>query len=112
MNDDFNTPQAIAILYDMVKISNTELSNKKIDENKLCYLNSILKTFLDDILGLKMNSSNQNNSIENELVGFIIEMRNDFRKNKDFKMSDQIREKLLTFGVMLKDGPEGTTYTR
>lgn len=112
MDDDFNTPKAIAVLFDILKISNNEISLKDPSISKLKYIDSILDVFLSDILGLKLQDSTINNNIENELMDLIIELRNKFRKEKNFKASDEIRDKLISIGITLKDGTEGTKYSK
>jgi cysteinyl-tRNA synthetase len=112
INDDFNTPQAVALLYEILKISNIELTNKNPDLNKLVYINNTLTALLEDILGLKISQSSNNDSVEDKLIEYIIELRNVFRLQKDFKKSDEIRDKLLSIGITLKDGSDGSSYTR
>jgi cysteinyl-tRNA synthetase len=112
MEDDFNTPQAIAVLFDILKISNNEISSENPSINKLKYIDSVIESFLSEILGLKIQNAIIDNNTENKLMDFIIELRNNFRKEKNFKASDEIRDKLLTFGITLKDGPDGTKYTK
>jgi cysteinyl-tRNA synthetase len=59
------------------------------------------------------DSSGNSNSTEKlkGVVEMLIEMRNEARANKNFALSDEIRDKLLALGIQLKDGKEGTTFT-
>ena len=76
-------------------------------------INLHLKVFVFDILGLK-NDTFSDTKFEGKLketVQLLIAMRNEARENKDFKLSDKIRDRLLNIGIQLKDGKEGTTFT-
>ena len=70
------------------------------------------RTFVFDVLGLNDEKGTDNNNEKLEgLVKMLIGMRNEARANKDFAMSDQIRDQLITLGIQLKDGKEGTTFS-
>lgn len=111
MDDDINTPIAVSVLYELMKISNVELSLDDKDMKKLALINRLATLFAEDILGLQIGSA-CSQSKEDELIELLIEMRNDFRKNKNFSMSDKIRDDLKEIGIILKDGANGTTYTK
>ena len=67
--------------------------------------------FVFDVLGL-MNESAQNNSEKiNGVVELLIKLRKEARENKDWGLSDQIRDELVEIGIQLKDGKEGTTFS-
>jgi cysteinyl-tRNA synthetase len=112
MNDDFNTPILIAHLFEGVKYINQIKENKEtISEVDLQEFKSVLNAFVFDVLGLE-NVSTQNNS--NKLSGVVellIGMRNDARANKDWALSDKIRDELLVLNIQLKDGKDGTTFS-
>lgn len=112
MNDDFNTPQAIAIIYEILKISNNELLKKDPSLDKLITINNLINELAVDILGFKFEQTSIDRNKEADLIKLFINMRNNYRKSKDFAMSDEIRDKLLDIGITLKDGPEGTTYSK
>ena len=63
-----------------------------------------------DILGLKNVISNDQNQKLGDTVELLIRMRNDARAQKDFALSDKIRDELLAIGIQLKDGKDGTTF--
>ena len=66
--------------------------------------------FVFDVLGLE-NTSEQNNSDKlSGVVELLIDMRNDARANKDWALSDKIRDELLVLNIQLKDGKDGTTF--
>lgn len=112
MDDDFNTSRSIAVLYEILKVSNIELQNKNMDIDKLIVINEIINDFVDKILGLKMDNKKSQDDIEDKLIEFIIQLRNNYRKEKNYKASDDIRDMLLSLGITIKDDQEKTTYTR
>ena len=112
MNDDFNSPVLIAHLFEAVKNINTIKEGKaSITKADLETLKNTLHEFAFDVLGLSQQTEQQNNNekLEN-VVDLLINMRNEARANKNFSLSDEIRDKLLAIGIQLKDGKEGTTF--
>ncbi len=112
MDDDFNTPIAISIIYEILKISNIELSNPKPNIDKLKYIKNIIDSFVSEILGFDMSDIKNDDCNINSLIEFLIDLRASYRKNKDFDMSDKIRDVLKDSGIILKDGVDGTSYIR
>mgnify|MGYP001006464879 FL=1 len=113
MNDDFNTPILIANLFESVRFVNLLLDKKEtISAEDLEDLKTTLTTFLFDILGLKNETLSANNSDKLEgVIEMLIGMRMEARANKNFALSDQIRDNLQELGIQLKDGKEGTTFS-
>lgn len=112
MNDDFNTPILIAQLFEGVKFINLLKEGRETLANAdLLLLTEKMNAFVFDVLGLKDEKSDSNSSKVDDLVNMLIEMRMQARANKDFAMSDQIRDQLLAIGIQLKDGKEQTTFT-
>lgn len=114
MNDDFNTPVLIAQLFEAVKhINLIKEAKEMISGEDLETLKSVVNNFVFEVLGLERKHENDSDS--NTLSGVIellIELRNQARLNKDFATSDKIRDQLLELGIQLKDGKEGTTFSR
>lgn len=112
MNDDFNTPILIAHLFDAVKFINL-LKDKKatISSGDLEELKNTLNAFCFDVLGLVSETNQQDTKTLDGTVELLIKLRKEARENKDWALSDQIRDELLALGVQLKDGREGTTFT-
>lgn len=114
MNDDFNSPILIAHLFDAVKTINLLKEDKEtITKTDLDILSETLNAFIFDVLGLMdeaQESGKTTNKLE-EVVDLLIGMRNEARANKNFALSDEIRDKLLEIGIQLKDGKEGTSFT-
>ena len=112
MNDDFNSPILIAQLFESVKFINL-LKDKKetLTANDLMEFKSTIKSFVFDVLGLEDVISKDNSEKLSKVVEMMIEMRNEARTNKDWALSDKIRDELSSFGIYLKDGKDGTTFS-
>jgi cysteinyl-tRNA synthetase len=111
MNDDFNTPILVANLFDAVKVINLIKEQKaSLTADDLEELKITMNAFVFDVLGL-MNESSQDNSEKiNGVVELLIKLRKEARENKDWALSDQIRDELIALGIQLKDGKEGTSF--
>ncbi|GMN10813.1 cysteine--tRNA ligase [Croceitalea sp. MTPC9] len=113
MNDDFNTPILIAHLFDGVKQINLIKEGKAtISKEEKELLQTTMDSFIFDVLGLESpNSSETKSDTLSGVVHLLIELRNKARANKDFATSDQIRDELISLGIQLKDGKDGTTFS-
>ena len=113
MNDDFNSPILIAQLFEGVRFINLLKDNSAtLNAEDLKSFKETMYSFVFDVLGLKDEKSAGNNNEKLEgVVNMLIGMRNEARTNKDFAMSDQIRDQLIALGIQLKDGKEGTTFS-
>lgn len=112
MNDDFNTPVLIANLFEAVKFVNL-LNEKKatIIEEDLEEFKGTINAFVFDVLGLKNELKEDSSDKLSGVVSMLIRMRKDARDNKDWALSDKIRDELADLGIQLKDGKEGTTFS-
>ena len=111
MNDDFNSPVLIAELFEAVRIINTVYDGKgKISSLELEKLKALINDFVFDILGLKDEESD--NLELNSVLDMVIELRKEAKENKDYATSDKIRIGLQELGIQLKDGKEGTTWSK
>ncbi len=106
MDDDFNSSLAISYIYELVKII-----NKSDDENVLLSALQFINDTVEPILGLPFISENADND-EGKYIDYIIELRKKFRDEKNFSVSDEIRDKLFQYNIEIKDSKEGTTYTK
>ena len=111
MNDDFNTPILIAELFSAVKYINQIKDGKaQINAADFNVLSEVMHAFVFDILGLKNDNANNQDQKLGDTVELLIRMRNEARLEKDFALSDKIRDELLAIGIQLKDGKDGTTF--
>lgn len=114
MNDDFNTPILIAHLFEAVKFINLLKEQKEtISSSDLEIFSKNLNAFVFDILGLvnELSSENEDSNKLSGVVEILIKMRKKARDNKDWALSDDIRDELLALGIQLKDSKEGTTFS-
>ena len=113
MNDDFNTPILIAQLFEGVRFVNLLKEGKEsLTAEDLKTFSAAMNGFVFDVLGLEDEKiSDGNNDKLEGTVNLLIEMRKQARENKNFALSDQIRDQLLALGIQLKDGKEGTTFS-
>ena len=111
MNDDFNSPILIAELFEAVRIINTVYDGKgKISTEALEKLKQLVNDFVFDILGLKDEDAGGNDL--NGVLDMVINLRTEAKANKDYATSDRIRIGLQELGIQLKDGKEGTTWSK
>ena len=113
MNDDFNTPILIAQLFEGIKYVNLINDGKEtLTQDDLETLITTLHVFTFDVLGIRNETEMGSNSEKLKgTVELLIAMRNEARANKNFALSDQIRDQLLAIGIQLKDGKDGTTFS-
>lgn len=113
MNDDFNTPILIAQLFEGVRFINLLKEEKEtLTAEDLKTFAAAMNSFVFDILGLEdENVSDNNNDKLEGTINMLIEMRKQARENKNFALSDQIRDQLIALGIQLKDGKESTTFS-
>ncbi|MEL7670126.1 cysteine--tRNA ligase [Methanobacterium sp.] len=101
MDNDFNTPIALSALFNLVRDINKGINEEKISKNVFKEIKNLLDEF-GDILGLTFSvESVKSNS--DELVNILIDVREELRKKKDYKLSDEIRNRLRDAGINLED---------
>lgn len=110
LNDDLNTANALGVLFEFVRYINTNvLSLKSYNKEDIKH---IMETFLEltEILGLIQNNGHEQ-STDNSKIEALIKQRETARKEKNWKLADEIRDKLIKQGVVLEDTPQGTKYS-
>ena len=111
MNDDFNSPILIAELFDAVRIINSVNDcTLSIDAQNLHLLKQTLHLFIVDVLGINVDFEGDNST--NQLMDFIVDLRNDAKQNKNFATSDKIRNGLQQLGFEIKDGKDGAVWAK
>jgi len=112
MNDDFNSPIAIAQLFEGARIINSVKDKKEsITASDLVILKKTMNDFVFEILGLKQEESGKSIELINELMGTILVLRQKARERKDFATSDLIREHLAKLNIIVKDTKEGAEWS-
>ena len=112
MNDDFNTPILVAHLFDAARIVNSANDNKlSLTQNDIDLLKSMYQNFIFDVMGLQTEEENSKaNAILAKVMSMVLDIRNKAKVDKNFPLSDEIRNKLTEAGVQIKDGKEGASW--
>ena len=107
MDDDFNTADAITVLFEIARLANTEISA----ENSTAIIQKVLDKLLllGDILGIEIREKKE--LLDSE-VEQLIEDRTAARKAKNFARADEIRKELTDKGILLEDTREGVKWKR
>jgi cysteinyl-tRNA synthetase len=107
MDDDFNTANAIAVLFELSKQANLYLLEKNTSETVIrAFLTEFEQLF--DVLGLTFEEE----QLLDEEIEALIQKRNEARKNRNFALADQIRDQLKAMNIILEDTPQGTRWKR
>jgi len=117
MDDDFNTPQAIAALFDLSKEVNTVLnSGEQLSSESLTKIDALYRELGDDVLGIipkELGKQKAEGAVsEDRLIELLIKLRSEARANKNWALSDKIRDELKNLDVILEDKREGTVWRK
>ncbi len=107
MDDDFNTANAISVLFDLAKHANYYLQEKNTAEH---VIQAFIQLF-DEICSVLGFSLKEQELLDKDIEE-LIEKRNEARRNRDFATSDQIRDQLKSMNIILEDTPQGTRWKR
>jgi cysteinyl-tRNA synthetase len=111
MDEDFNAPAAIAVLFDFTREVNTRLgADKAPGRQDLELFAALYRELAGDVLGLLPEGDAGSQARETSLIQLLIALRNEARARKDWALSDSIRDRLSEAGVLLEDGKDGTTW--
>ena len=114
MQDDFNTPQAISVLFDLAR----EINRQKATDETAAQPLAILLKELASVLGLLQEDpenylrGSAEDGLNAEAIEALIEQRLQARRTKNWKESDRIRDELKAQGIILEDSPQGTSWRR
>lgn len=108
MDDDLNTADALSAVFDLVKDINTKILDKKVSKH-ICEIAANIFDELCNVLGILYNR--KTNDLDSDIEK-LIEQRQEARKNKDWATADKIRDDLKAKGIILKDTPNGVTWTK
>jgi cysteinyl-tRNA synthetase len=115
MDNDFNTPRALAALFDFNRAVNTLInSDQSVSAGTLTAIDETYRTLGGDILGIiPAEVSGQDGApagLEEDLIRILVDLRATARKNKDYATSDAVRNQLTEIGIALEDRPDGTIW--
>jgi cysteinyl-tRNA synthetase len=117
MDDDWNTPQAIAVLFDLAKEVNQILSTeRKGSPEELKAAKQLFRELGGSILGIvpaeEVSRASMDGNIQADLIELLVSLRNEARHQKLWTMSDMIRDGLKKLGIALEDKKDGTTWKK
>jgi cysteinyl-tRNA synthetase len=112
MNDDVNTPVLLSHLFEAVRIINSANDKKSsLTSGDIDLLKKMYQTFIFDVMGLKMEEENSKTTkVLDNVVSLLLDLRNKAKVEKNFPLSDEIRNKMVEAGVQVKDSKEGSTW--
>lgn len=108
MNDDFNTANAISVIFDLTKAANLYLQSKQTSQRVI----EAFQTLIDELLTILGINVTQTPSLVDEAIDQLIEEREQARKSRDFARADEIRDTLKEQNIILEDTPQGTRWKR
>jgi cysteinyl-tRNA synthetase len=108
MDDDFNTANAVSVLFELSKTANLYLMEKTTSEQLINRFTSLFEELMD-VLGLSLQKEAE--MLDKEIEA-LLQQRIDARKNRDFALADQIRDQLKAMNIILEDTPQGTRWRR
>ena len=117
MNDDFNTPQALAATFDMISEVNKILDDKNRQPGKtdLQKLQNIVNHTLGDVLGLITNEQSESETSGKDfkrVMEVLLDVRSALRKEKNYQIADKIRDGLSSIRITIKDTPDGAIWEK
>ncbi len=113
MDDDFNTPQALAILFELVKEVNRHLDeNSRHAMGTLAAMDRIFRDLGGKVLGIVPDNleEREGGATVAGLVEFLLELRQQARESRDWSRADLIRSRMAELGILIEDGPDDTTW--
>ena len=113
MDEDLNTSQAVAVIFDFVKEVNRIIaSSESVDVNFYNDVKTFLTKTAENVLGIVdfYKTTTGDDKLVNDLIELFITLRTEAKQNKNYQLSDIIRDRLKELGVVLQDSKEGTSY--
>lgn len=120
MDEDMNTPQALATIFDQIRETNKFISTNESEFSTIYYeikkSYDSLKQKIENVFGIAIEIENavkeedgENMELTKKLIELLIKLRSEARSEKNFKLSDEIRDELKALGVEIKDNKDGST---
>jgi len=108
MDDDFNSSGALAQLFDLVRVTNQLRADGATDAQLKTGQDVIVE--LTNVLGLTLQQEKEESHAADAFVNLLIEIRKNLREDKQWALSDKVRDRLVEQGVVLEDSKEGTLW--
>ena len=116
MDEDFNSPQACAVIFDFIRDVNRAIAeNENINVQFYLSVKEFLQKTAEGVLGIMdftQASALNDGALENDLIELLIKLRHDAKLEKNYALSDKIRNELKAIGIELQDSKTGTTYKK
>jgi cysteinyl-tRNA synthetase len=106
MDNDLNTAESLAVLFDLAKIVNRDRDRG----NNFAPAQELLRE-LAGVLGFTLTASSAGSREAAPFIDLLVAVRTELRAAKQWQLSDKVRDGLLELGIELKDGPEGTAWS-
>ncbi|MBE6525521.1 MAG: cysteine--tRNA ligase [Thermoplasmata archaeon] len=110
MDDDFNTRDAIEVLFSLARTTNRMMSEKTLSKKGAEDIIALLRKF-DDVLGIYPEEEDTDDSLD-AVMGILIDIRGELRKRKAYDLADMIRDRLTEAGIKLEDSSEGAKWKK
>ncbi len=114
MDEDFNTAQGIGVIFELIKEINkfTEIENVSEEGIKALEMaEKYIENIMENVLGVLLKSQENIGNLTSDLVEFLLELRRKARAEKNWALSDEIRDRLGEMGIKIKDGKDKTTWS-
>lgn len=102
MDNDFNTPLALSALFNLIRKINIGINKENISRSVFIEIKDLFNE-LGNILGLNFSAKSDEGHLQDELVSILVDVREELRKEKNYKLSDEIRNRLRDIGINLED---------
>jgi len=115
MDDDFNTAQAVGVLFDLSRDVNAALSAETLGRKDLEAAREAYAGLGEEVLGLDFREpggASASNEAEESLLALLLDLRQEFRAQKNWAMADRVRDRLADLGYLIEDGPHGARWRR
>ncbi|MGB0427615.1 MAG: cysteine--tRNA ligase [Flavobacteriales bacterium] len=114
LNDDFNTPQCIAVFHELIKFLNAQSGSLNLKSKQAAL--GFFEELITDIMGVEFLRSEEHKTADSNdeaaLVDYILNLRDEAKASKNWLLADELRTGLSNLGIEIKDGKEGATWTK
>lgn len=111
MDDDLNSPQAVAVLFELVREVNTDIDKELLTREDASRVRDLIFSW-DNVLGLQLSRVAPSDEMLPHEIEALMEKRKEARRRRDWNEADAIRDELKKRGVLLEDGPAGTRWKK
>jgi cysteinyl-tRNA synthetase len=109
MDDDFNTAGALGHLFDLVRAIN-QARDANLDQGHLSQAQVLLRELAEDVFGLRLERAETESAQATPFIDLLVDLRRQLREQKQWELSDQLRDQLVELGILLEDSKDGTTW--